>query len=421
MSSSEQRDYAAKKTPGAGLKDFEPQIDMDRMRRYRLDRVKQELVRRDVGACLLYDMANIRYATGTRNMAIFTGHYPTRYAIVMADGPTILFDAETGISPAEFSSTVDELRPPRNWYYEANGDKVADAAQSWAKEINELMLQHAPENRRLAIDRIGAMGFQPLVDLGIVVCDAQAVLEQARVIKSQDELACMNVAAAVCEAGVARIRQRLEPGISEQELWSQMAHVNNLNGGEWMETRLLTSGGRTNPWYQECGEKLIRSGDLVAFDTDMIGPFGYCCDMSRTFLCGPSRPTNEQKRLYSLAYEQIHYNMELLKPGVSFRELSERTFMVPEEFLPNRYSVVMHGVGLVDEYPDIVHPLDWNEFSCDGIVEENMVLSLESYIGEVGGAEGVKLEEQVLITSGGYQRLTTFPFEYDLLRDRQYT
>ena len=74
--------YAAKKTPGAGLKDFEPQIDMQRMCSYRLERVRNELMRRDIGACLLYDMANIRYATGTRNMAVFTGHYPTRYVFV---------------------------------------------------------------------------------------------------------------------------------------------------------------------------------------------------------------------------------------------------------------------------------------------------------------------------------------------------
>jgi len=101
-----------------------------------------------------------------------------------------------------------------------------------------------------------------------------------------------------------------------------MADVNHRNGGESMETRLLTSGGRANPWYQECGEKLIRAGDLVAFDTDMIGPFGYCCDISRTFHCGSGKPTDEQKRLYYLARAEIELNIALLEPGVSFRELT---------------------------------------------------------------------------------------------------
>lgn len=407
--------HVAKKTPGAGLKDFEPQIDMARMRRYRLDRVRQELQQRDIPACLLYDMANIRYATGTRNMAVFTGHYPTRYAFVTADGPVILFDNEVGIRPEDFTGTVDELRPPRNWYFEAHGDHVADAAAAWADEVNDLLAQHGGKNRRLAIDRMGAMGFAPLAAHGIEICDAQAVLERARVIKSPDEIACMSISVAVCETGIARMHAALEPGLTEQQLWSVMANANNELGGEWMETRLLTSGGRTNPWYQECGEKLIRSGELVAFDTDMIGPFGYCCDMSRTFLCGPSKPTDEQKRLYGLAHAEIEHNMALLKPGVSFRELSESVCKVPEPFLPNRYSCVMHGVGLVDEYPDIVHPLDWNDFTADGMIEENMTLCVESYIGEVGGSEGVKLEEQVLVTADGVQRLSMYPFEDDLL------
>jgi len=87
---------------------------------------------------------------------------------------------------------------------------------------------------------------------------------------------------------------------------------------------------------------------------------------------------------------------------------------VPEEFLAQRYSCLMHGVGLVDEFSDIVHPLDWNEYSADSVIEENMTLCVESYIGEVGGAEGVKLEEQVLVTAGGVQRLSIFPFEDEL-------
>ncbi len=407
-------EHVARKTPGAGLKDFERQIDMPRMRQYRLARARVEMERRDLGACLLYDMANIRYATGTRNMAVFTGHYPTRYVFVAANGPAILFDNEAGPLRQWLPETVDELRPARNWFFETNGDKVAEAAEPWAAEIDDLMHTHCGGNRRLGIDRMGAMGFLPLHSRGIEICDGQAPLEAARAIKSEDEIACISISISVCEAGVAAMREAMRPGISEQDLWAILADVNHRNGGEWIETRLLTSGGRTNPWYQECGEKLIRTGDLVAFDTDMIGPFGYCCDISRTFHCGPGKPTDEQRRLYSLARTEIEHNIALLKPGVTFRELTETAFRVPEEFLAQRYSCIMHGVGLVDEYPDIVHPLDWNEYSADSVIEENMTLCVESYIGAVGGAEGVKLEEQVLVTAGGVQRLSLFPFEDEL-------
>lgn len=407
--------HVAKKTPGAGLKDYEPQIDMAALRRYRLDRVRAELAARDYAGCVLYNPVNIRYATGTRNMSVFCAHYPTRYAYIATDGPVVLFDNEVGMSPATFTDSVDEVRPAVHWYYEGRGPFVREAADQWAAEIDDLLRATGGGNRRLAVDRLGAMGFQPLAARDIEICDAQEVLEEARAIKSAEEIACLSVSIAVCEAGMARMQEALRPGISEQELWSLLVQFNAAHGGEWMETRLLASGGRTNPWYQECGEKLIRSGDLVAFDTDLIGAFGYCADISRTFHCGPSKPTDEQRRLYALAHAEIQHNLALIKPGASFRDISENCWRAPDEFLANRYSCLIHGVGLVDEYPDIVHPLDWDHAGYDGVVCENMTLCVESYIGAPGGAEGVKLEEQVLVTSNGVQLLTTYPFEETLL------
>jgi Xaa-Pro aminopeptidase len=225
----------------------------------------------------------------------------------------------------------------------------------------------------------------------------------------------MSVAVAACEAGMARMHEALKPGMTEIGLWSLLVHGAHEHGAEWMETRLLTSGGRTNPWYQECSEKIIRPGDLVAFDTDLVGPFGYCVDVSRTFHCGPGKPSGEQRRLYQTAYENVQYNIALLRPGMAFREFAETCWKIPDEFLANRYVCMVHGVGMVDEYPDVPHLLDWDETGYDGVFEENMTLCIESYIGAEGGAEGVKLEEQVLLTAQGPQILSSFPFEDTLV------
>lgn len=208
---------------------------------------------------------------------------------------------------------------------------------------------------------------------------------------------------------MARMRQALEPGITENALWSLLVQANFELGGESMETRLLASGGRTNPWYQECGEKLIRAGEVVAFDTDLIGPFGYCVDISRTFHCKPGQPSDEQRRLYTTAYEQLQYNTALIRPGMSFREYAEKSWPIPDEFVASRYGLVAHGVGMADEYPDIVNPQDWETGGYDGVIEQNMTLCVESYIGAAGGAEGVKLEEQVLVTDTGAETLSTYP------------
>ncbi len=403
--------HLARKTPAMTLTDFEPNVDMDKLCRYRLARVREQLRAQDLAACLLYDPINIRYATGSRNMSVYTMHAAERYAFIATEGPVVVFDSYPVGTPA----VVDERRPAKTWYYEVTQDNTFQACQDWALEIAELMRAHGGGNQRLAIDRMATLGYGALQKHDLTLCDGGSVMEQARLIKSTEEIACMSVSVAACDIGMARMREALRPGITENYLWSILAQTNIEFGGEWLECRLLASGGRTNPWYQEASDKLIRCGDLVAFDTDMVGPYGYCADVSRTFHCGPSRPTARQKQLYRLAYDQVHHNLDLIRPGISFRQLSERSWRGPAEFEENRYVCMLHGVGLVDEYPDIAHPLDWETNGYDGVIEENMVLCVESYIGQTGDSEGVKLEEQVVVTADGIQSLSTFPFEEDLL------
>ena len=100
---------------------------------------------------------------------------------------------------------------------------------------------------------------------------------------------------------------------------------------------------------------------------------------------------------------------------MSFREFSERAWRVPDKYAANRYSTVAHGVGMCDEYPKSVFIDVFEEKGYDGVYEPGMTICLESYMGEDGGAEGVKLEQQVLITENGIELLSTFPYEEALL------
>jgi Xaa-Pro aminopeptidase len=246
--------------------------------------------------------------------------------------------------------------------------------------------------------------------LGYEIHDGFTIMEKAREIKSAGEIALMRKSIEVCEQAVQRMHEVLKPGITENALWAELHHGNIAGGGEWIETRLLSSGPRTNPWYRECSMRPIEKGDMVSFDTDLIGPYGYCCDMSRSWICD-AEPDDEQKRLYAAAYEQIKKNMELLKPGLGYRELTEKLHPLNDEYIPGRYSVAMHGVGLCDEAPAIYYPQDYDEVGYDGVFQEGMVMCVEALIGVEGGKECVKLEEQVLITADGYEQLTTYPLE----------
>jgi Xaa-Pro aminopeptidase len=286
----------------------------------------------------------------------------------------------------------------------------------WADGIAHLMREHGGGNRRLAVDRMNPEGAAALARLGIEVGNGEAVMECARLHKSPDEILCMRRAIVSCEASIDEMQAKLRPGITENELWAELHRGNIVRGGEWIETRLLASGPRTNPWFQECSARVIEKGDLVAFDTDLIGPYGFCADLSRTWLCGDEKPSDEQRDLYSTAAEQIAENISLLRPGISFRDLVEHSTVPSPDCFPARYGVLYHGVGLADEYPTLPHAADWTTDTPDGVLEPGMVLCIESYVGQLGGREGVKIEEQVLITESGHEQLSRPPIETPLSR-----
>lgn len=383
--------------------------DLARMRRYRLERIRAELRRRDYAGVLLYDPVNIRYATDSTNMQLWVAHNATRHCFVAADGPVVLFDYVSCEHLSDHAGTVDEVRPAISWMYLYGGELTDSRVRRWAADIAGLVRQHGGGNCRLAVDHLNPEGVSELSRLGVSVHNGEAVMEQARLIKSDDEILAMRRAVVSCEAAMAEMHAALRPGVSENALWAELHRGNIARGGEWIETRLLASGPRTNPWFQECSSRSIEAGDLVAFDTDLIGPYGFCADISRTWLCGDEEPRREQIELFELAASQIAANVDLLAPGVGFRELVEKSSISPPDCYPTRYGLLYHGVGLADEFPTLPHASDWTDDTPDGVLEPGMVLCVESYVGRLGGVEGVKLEEQVLITSTGSQTLSHYP------------
>ena len=204
-------------------------------------------------------------------------------------------------------------------------------------------------------------------------------------------------------------------GVSEDDIWAVLHAENIRRGGEWIETRLLASGPRTNPWFQEAGPRIIQPNELIALDTDVVGCFGYYADFSRTFHAGPDEPTAEQRELYAVAHEQVHHNMAIVQPGMSFKEYSDKAWDIPAKYEANRYYLSAHGVGMTGEYPYLYHHRDYENSGYDGIFEPNMTICVESFIGADSGGEGVKLEQHCLVTDSGLRALSEFPFEQSLL------
>ena len=385
----------------------EDEIDFDKLRSYRLDRVRNELKKNNIEACILFDPVNVRYALDTVNMSVYNMHNLTRYCFIPVDGPTILYEYFNCEILSRGLDLIDEIRPAITWDYFSNGDQSELQLKKWVNEVNDLSNSYF-KSKKIAIDVINGPAVNELNKKGIKVLEAKKILEQARVIKSSEEIKCMRAALDVADIGIIKMRDYLKSGITEDELWSILHKTNIENGGEWIECRILSSGSRTNPWMQESSNKIIQDGEIVSFDTDMVGPYGYCADISRAFVCG-NKFNENQKKLYQTAVEQIDYNSRLIKAGVTFKEFTEKAWILPSKYYGNRYSVMLHGIGLCDEWPAIRYPTDGGERG--GTFQKNMTITLESYIGEVGGNEGVKLEQQYLVGENGLELMSHHPLE----------
>ncbi|MBY6068828.1 Xaa-Pro peptidase family protein [Leisingera aquaemixtae] len=384
--------------------------DLDDVRRYRLGRLQSEMQRQDVPALLLLDPINTRYATDCTNMQIWCMHFETRCVFVPADGPVTLLDYADMPFLAEGLPTVDKYGVMKAHYFFAAGNRMEEWAEAFGTQIGGLMARYCPGEKRLAIDRLSHLGGSAIQGLGFEIVDGQSVAEVARSIKSPGELELMKAAIAVADKGMHAMRDALRPGITENALWAKLHAVNIAEGGEWIETRLLASGPRTNPWFHESSMRVIEAGDMVSFDTDLVGPYGYCADISRAWVCGDVW-SREQAELYQLAREQVEFNMEVIRPGMSYREIAEKSWPIPDRFKKNRYGCLAHGVGLCDEYPSLPYREDLEEYGYDGVVEPGMVLAVESYIGEEGAMEGVKLEQMIHVTETGWELLSHYPWE----------
>ncbi|WP_022729216.1 M24 family metallopeptidase [Fodinicurvata sediminis] len=389
-------------------------FDPLRLRAERLARLRAMMAEQGYAAVVLFDPNNQRYATGSRNMFGYFLRNSTRYIYVPLEGPVILFEYPGSAHVSTWLETIDDHRTSKVVWSSVN-QRDGTSAQPFAQEIAALLREHSGGDGLVGVDRCSHILALALEAEGLAVRDCQQDVLHCRRIKTRDEIACLAQSMAASEASVAAVEAAIQPGVSETDLFATMYGNVIAQGGEFIETRLLSSGPRTNPWFNEASGRLLRPGELVALDTDTIGCHGYYSDFSRSFFCGPGRPTGYQQSLYQMAWEQVQHNIDLLRPGLSYRELSENSWPIPERFFDRRYPSVIHGVGMHGETPLVAHPTDFDAFSGDGILEPGMVVSVESYIGEVDGPEGVKLEEEVVITETGAQLISCYPFDEALL------
>ncbi|WJY20607.1 Xaa-Pro peptidase family protein [Fontisubflavum oceani] len=391
--------------------------DLVGLRQFRLNRLVEKLVERDYGGVLMFDPLNIRYATDSTNMQLWNTHNPFRACLVCADGHMVLWDYKNSPFLADHNPLVREVRSGASMFYFSVGDRIEEAAESFVGEVAEVMRAHAGSNTRLAVDKIMLTGARKLEAAGFTLEEGEQVTEKARAIKGPDEILAMRCAVHACETALGLMEEAIAPGKSEDEIWAVLHAENIKRGGEWIETRLFASGPRTNPWFQECGPRVVQENEICALDTDLIGCYGLCVDISRSWWVGPGDPRPDMIAAMQHGHEHIMTNMELLAPGVPLRDLVFKGHQLDPKYDKRKYSCRMHGVGLCDEWPHIDYPDHYKEGAFEAVLEPGMMLCVEALIGEEDGDFCIKLEDQVLITEDGYENLISYPYDARLMGD----
>lgn len=387
-------------------------IDSARLRRGRLAKVQREMAARQIGALVLTDIVNIRYCTGVAVMPLWTAVNIAHYVIVPVTGEPVIFE----YGGAEFRQRAfwPDVRPSMFWQARVTDSDSPGKAAAWAKQVRDVLAERGLAGERIGIDVLDYNGYAALQALGLVLTDADRAMSAARIIKLPDEIELMRRSCSVAEAALRDMEQAIRPGITENEMLAIFWHRVLAQGGEHCFTRLIVSGHKTNPWFHEADDKEVEMGELVAIDTDMIGPEGYVADFSRTFLCGES-PNPAQIEAYRVAHDFVQGCAALIRPGLAFSDFVARCPALPAAYREQAYGVIVHGIGVDDESPNIPLPGDPYTEMPEGEFQEDMVLAVECYAGKIGARDGVKLEDEVWVSAGGPVLLSRYPFDAKLL------
>ncbi len=408
---SDQFPVATIPAPGVNAVDYEQRIDFDRLREYRVGRVREALDASELGAVLVFDVNNVRYLTSTI-IGEWARDKMTRWALLAQGGEPVLWD---------FGSAAKAHRLYAPWLTEGNsragmvGMRGAVAPEAGlftraAKEIKSLLDEAGVANEPLGVDIAELPMLEALRAEGIDVRDGQQAMLDARQIKSQDEIILLSQAASMVDGCYQHIAEHLKPGIRENELVAIANKVLYDMGSDDVECINAVSGERCNPHPHHFADRLIRPGDQAFFDI-IHGFNGYRTCYYRTFNVG--RATPAQHDAYRKAREWIDASIQAVKPGVGTDEIA-RLWPKAEEFgFSNEMECFGlqfgHGLGMNLHERPIISRLNSLDHPVE--IQEGMVFALETYCPAADGRSAARIEEEVVVTADGADVITLFPAE----------
>jgi Xaa-Pro aminopeptidase len=388
--------------------DFEERVNFERLRNERLAKAKAALAASDLGALVCYDFDNIRYITGT-HVGEWCRNKMNRYCILPKGGEPLLFDPA---SPAKKIScpwiadrvfpAVGSMRgaiPPET----GSVEKVGDDVLKWLKE-------YGVDKKPVGMDIADIPLIRTLEKRGLEIVDGQEVMLEARITKTKDEIELLKVSAAMVDAAYEEVVRHIRPGKRENDLVAVANQVLYSLGSELVECVNSVAGERGKPHPHTFSDRIIRPGDMIFLDI-MHSYMGYRTCYYRTFICG--KPSREQLEAYATAWKWLKDSIDAVKPGATTADVA-KVWPAPGEFglkTENEAFLLQfgHGVGLSIWEKPVISRL----FSLEHpyTMREGMVFALETYCPSADGRGAARIEEEVVVTKDGHERIFRYPIE----------
>jgi len=402
--------------------DWDENINYERMRNYRLERVREQLKAFDCGAIYSVNEWNSRYITGTWTPPWTTPSSGLRYCLFAANakGPIVYEQAEIGYHTRQLCPWLDKVKVAitgTGWSSIIIG-REAQAMQR-KKLVNQIiddLKSYGMEKETLALDVADPGIVEEFKKAGIKVSLAgQEIMFQARKVKNRDEVECLRVASAIGDAQFQTVKDMLKPGVRENEIVGAIHKTAYDLGGEVWSGTFATSGAFSWPNSRfQCANRMIRPNELVFVDVYNTAFQGYKICYYRTFCAG--KPNQQMKDDYQRALDWLYAAISVIKPGMTTKDVAEQwpasedvwsDILIKHED-QTAGSNWMHGIGLTL----YELPLAWRAVSLDHplVLEKGMTFAIETQHGRIGQG-GCRLEEMIHITENGVEILSKWPID----------
>lgn len=354
----------------------------------RLERLRKRFAKLYIDAMLITKEENIYYLTG------FDLLQGDGALLVTADYAIIISDARYQTALADFDS--DEVIATISSDYFGAVDKLCQGFNIDVLGFEDTISYSDYDQ----LDEILAADIVPQTDL----------VESQRAVKDSDEVAKLNRAAQLQTAGYQYILSQVKTGMTERQVANQLDFWMKEHGAQKASfDTIVASGPNSAEPHATATDRQLQDGDIVTLD---FGYFvdGYTADMTRTFAMG--KPDPQLRQIYDVVNTARQQVIKAAKPGIRGDQLDAvgRSLIEEAGFGDNFQHGMGHGIGLsIHELPS-----SYSVGRDDVKFKANQVITVEPGI-YLPGLGGVRIEDDILLTHGDAQVLTTAPTELQII------